>query len=402
MHAARGDSRVESEAESAAAMYRRTEYVFSPSVIYPALAYSRAVRGDIGGAADALAQLESLGHGAGAHRQALDRLAYLLTGTREDAHGPPRPAAAQTPLNLAGVPRLAAGAEYVSDLRIDSMLPAFARSIDEALEAGLVITPGWPHFLPRIRAELAVTAGDGDAADRLGFAEDIATRQGLEFELVLIDLLWSRLATDQGEAAERAANAISRADRAGLLTGVAVGQRRLRELGAPSHSPMARVVLNTDIVASTDLTRSLGDEVWLSVLDEHDELVRSSVRRHGGVVFKHTGDGMFAWFVSASEAVLATQSLLAEFESRRLHRGRVSMQIRAGMSLGTPLSRDDGDLFGLTVIEASRLCSAAEAGTGIASAAVADAAGVALHAHGRLDLKGFRDPVDTFRIDPSL
>ena len=66
---------------------------------------------------------------------------------------------------------------------------------------------------------------------------------------------------------------------------------------------------------------------------------------------------MFAWFATPADAVRATEVLLGEFEHGRLHGGRVPMRIRAGLALGSPLSREDGDLFGMTVIEAAR-CAA--------------------------------------------
>jgi class 3 adenylate cyclase len=41
------------------------------------------------------------------------------------------------------------------------------------------------------------------------------------------------------------------------------------------------------------------------VLADHDEVVRSAVEGHGGIVFKHTGDGMCAAFSSATDALRA-------------------------------------------------------------------------------------------------
>jgi len=77
------------------------------------------------------------------------------------------------------------------------------------------------------------------------------------------------------------------------------------------------------------------------------------------------------------------------------------MRIRAGLSLGSPRSRGDGDLFGITLIEAARLCSLAPAGTALATEAIAVAAGHPLSFHGRLELKGFDDAVDAYRVEPT-
>jgi class 3 adenylate cyclase len=396
--AARGDPSVEVEAENAAAMYRRTSYVFSPGLFYPALAYARATHGDIDGAQEALSDLESIGQSAGSHRRALARFDRLFGGS-------PIPSRRATPRHdrpdLSTLAALGAFADEAIDLCDHRAMSNAAAKIDEVLASGVVMSPSWPHYFPRIRAEIAVALDELDAGDRLEAATNAAVAQGIEFERVLLDLLASAIADDHTVAVERAATALRRADEGGLLAGVVVSQDRLRQLGADPLRPLARAVLNTDIVSSTDLTRTLGDERWLEVLDEHDELVKSTVRRHGGIIFKHTGDGMFAWFASAADAVRATEILLGVFEGGRLHDGRVALRIRAGLSLGSPRSRGDGDLFGMTVIEAGRLCNAASPGTALASASVAEASMRSLAFHARLDLKGFDVAVEAYTVEPN-
>jgi class 3 adenylate cyclase len=395
--AVRGASGVEVEAENAAAMYRRTSYVFSPGLLYPALAYARATRGDIDGARDALSDLESIGQSAGSHRRALARFDRFLGGSPEPSRRP-RPRDRRPDLEmLAG---LAAGADDAIGVGDTAAMAEAARRIDDVLACDVVMAPSWPHYFPRIRAQLAIALDEPDARDRLESVVESAAAVGLAFERVLLDLLASTVADEHRDAVECAARALRRADDTGLLAGVVLSQERLRRLGTDPLRPLARAVLNTDIVSSTDLTRTLGDERWLEVLDEHDELMKSTVRRHGGVVFKHTGDGMFAWFASAADAVAATEILLGAFEQGRLDDGRVAMRIRAGLALGSPRSRSDGDLFGMTVIEAARLCSAASPGVALVSAAVAERSLRSLALHGRLDLKGFDRPVEAYRIEP--
>jgi class 3 adenylate cyclase len=395
--AARGDAAVEVEAENAAAMYRRTSYVFSPGLLYPALAYARATRGDIEGAQDALSELESIGQPAGSHRRALARFGRLL-------HDAPEPSRRARPRShrpdLGTLAALGAGADEAIDLGDTRAMADAAGRIDEVVASGVSMAPSWPHYFPRIRAQIAVELDEPDVHDRIEAATDAAEAEGVLFERVLLELLASAVADDHTAAVEHAATALRRADESGLLAGVVLSQDRLRQLGTDPLRPLARAVLNTDIVSSTDLTRTLGDERWLEVLDEHDELVKATVRRHGGVIFKHTGDGMYAWFASAADAVAATEILLGVFEHGHLHDGRVALRIRAGLALGSPLSRSDGDLFGMTVIEAGRLCSAASPGVALASAAVAEASMRTLAFHDRLDLKGFDRAVEAYRVDP--
>ena len=56
--------------------------------------------------------------------------------------------------------------------------------------------------------------------------------------------------------------------------------------------------LFTDIEGSTQRWQH-DDQAMSAALASHDHLIRLVVERHGGVVFKHTGDGVCAVFTSA-------------------------------------------------------------------------------------------------------
>src|SRR5262249_4025197 len=73
--------------------------------------------------------------------------------------------------------------------------------------------------------------------------------------------------------------------------------------GADDRDPGIRTILFTDVVNSTTLTQSLGDEAALAVLGVHDTIVRDALSALGGREIKHTGDGIMASFVSAASAV---------------------------------------------------------------------------------------------------
>ena len=68
------------------------------------------------------------------------------------------------------------------------------------------------------------------------------------------------------------------------------------------ESPV-RVILFTDLCDSTQQTQELGDEGYMLLLREHDELVRTALHKQGGREVKHTGDGIMASFLSVSAAV---------------------------------------------------------------------------------------------------
>src|SRR3972149_3811049 len=77
-------------------------------------------------------------------------------------------------------------------------------------------------------------------------------------------------------------------------------------------------VLFTDVVGSTDLTTSRGDEAARDVLRAHEELVRQQVQEHGGREVKAIGDGFMVAFGSARQALacaVGIQRALAEWNA---------------------------------------------------------------------------------------
>jgi adenylate cyclase len=92
-------------------------------------------------------------------------------------------------------------------------------------------------------------------------------------------------------------------------------------------------------------------------------VVVPSVERHGGRVFKTTGDGFLAIFASAGEALDAAIEIQDGFAARDL-------RLRIGLNLGDVIEAD-GDVFGDGVNIAARLEAMAEPGGIYASAAVA-------------------------------
>jgi class 3 adenylate cyclase len=156
-----------------------------------------------------------------------------------------------------------------------------------------------------------------------------------------------------------------------------------------------RTILFTDIEGSTRLTQQLGDAGAMDMLREHDRIVEEALGRHGGSEVKHTGDGVMAAFpsvVGAIESAVQIQRRLAEADDR--------FRVRIGMSAGEPVT-ERNDLFGAVVQLAARLCSHAEPGSVVVSSAVHDLAlgkGFAFRKRGRLSLKGFDEPVDTFEV----
>jgi class 3 adenylate cyclase/pimeloyl-ACP methyl ester carboxylesterase len=121
-----------------------------------------------------------------------------------------------------------------------------------------------------------------------------------------------------------------------------------------------RAVLVTDLVDHTEMMQRLGDEAGRGVLREHERITRGLLNEHGGTEVKTMGDGFMASFTSVAEATacaVALQRAFATYSEKESER----LRVRMGLAAGEPID-DEGDLFGSTVILASRIARRAGAG----------------------------------------
>jgi class 3 adenylate cyclase len=178
-------------------------------------------------------------------------------------------------------------------------------------------------------------------------------------------------------------------------------------LGAPPlHPPgdayvesAVRAILFTDLCDSTKRTQELGDEGYMSLLHEHNEVVRTALDERGGREVKHTGDGIMASFLSISGAVESGIDVQQSLQ-RRNQEAEPPIDLRIGISVGEPVT-EDGDLFGSSVQLSARLCGVASTGGIAVSSAVRDlCAGklIEFESKGALSLKGFAEPVPIFEV----
>jgi class 3 adenylate cyclase len=162
------------------------------------------------------------------------------------------------------------------------------------------------------------------------------------------------------------------------------------------RDPGIRTVLFTDIVDSTSLTQSLGDEAAMAMLDLHNEVVRKALGESSGREVKHTGDGIMASFLSPASAVKCAIQIQSELAKHESNRGDSPVKIRIGAAAGEPVEQHN-DLFGCTVQLASRLCSVASPEQILVSTAVAELCsgkrGFSFKDIGEVNLKGFDRPV---------
>jgi class 3 adenylate cyclase len=126
-----------------------------------------------------------------------------------------------------------------------------------------------------------------------------------------------------------------------------------------------RIICFTDLVGSTELIDRLGQSEYMTLLTEHDLIIREALIRWKGHEVKHTGDG----FMVAFEGIDGT--LRWSLDVRDAFEQRSDLDVRVGVAAGEPVDHDD-DLFGAAVTMANRICSSAGPGQIYVSHAVRD------------------------------
>ncbi len=121
-----------------------------------------------------------------------------------------------------------------------------------------------------------------------------------------------------------------------------------------------RTVLFTDLVNHTDMMQRLGDARGRDVLREHERITRDTLKQHGGVEIKTDGDSFMVSFASVGSALDCAVALQCAFANYN-ETAPEPIAVRMGLNAGEPIE-EDGDLFGSTVILASRIAAIASTG----------------------------------------
>jgi len=176
--------------------------------------------------------------------------------------------------------------------------------------------------------------------------------------------------------------------------GAKLDEERVKELlGGEAR----RTFLFTDIVDSTKLLGTLGDDKWKKLLARHNELVRQRIADSGGEVIKQTGDGFFASFGSPKSAIEAAVAI-----QRALHDEIVAPDVRIGVHTGGAFHTggDASDYGGQGVHTAARIGAAAGAAEILVSHETLDGIGTAfrLSEPRAQELKGFEQPVEVVSV----
>jgi class 3 adenylate cyclase len=172
------------------------------------------------------------------------------------------------------------------------------------------------------------------------------------------------------------------------------------EPGEPWAATAFRVILFTDIEDSTRLTNELGDVAALQLIRDHDQIVRDSLKSHGGTEVKHTGDGIMASFTLVSNAAECATEIQRRLDERN-KTTQPALNVRIGVSAGEPVT-EQNDLYGAVVTLAARLCEAADPGGVLVASTVRDLAlgkGFRFQTREPVLLKGFDEPIQPFALE---
>jgi predicted ATPase/class 3 adenylate cyclase len=160
-------------------------------------------------------------------------------------------------------------------------------------------------------------------------------------------------------------------------------------VSAPAAAAPSGVVtfLFTDVEGSTRRWEADADGMR-AALAAHDDVLRKAIERHGGWLFKHTGDGVCAAFASprsAVDAAVAAQRVL-------------ELPVRMGIATGEAELRDE-DYFGAVLNRAARVMAAGHGGQVLlAESAAVLISGVDLVDLGPRRLRDLPTPVQVFQV----
>lgn len=154
-------------------------------------------------------------------------------------------------------------------------------------------------------------------------------------------------------------------------------------------------VLFTDLVDSTMQAVSMGDTKWRALIDTHFSLARIAFERFRGREVKTLGDGLLATFDGPGRAVRCAQEIAQSMQP-------LGVSVRAGVHTGEVEVADDGDIRGIAVNVASRVCQVAGGDEVLVSNTVKHlvaGSGLSFADLGPHTLKGLDEPMSLHRLE---
>jgi class 3 adenylate cyclase len=151
----------------------------------------------------------------------------------------------------------------------------------------------------------------------------------------------------------------------------------------PQPDRVLATVLFTDIVRSTEMAASLGDERWRDLLAQHHTVVRAELARFRGREIDIAGDGFLASFDGPARAVRCASAIISGVRD-------LGIEVRAGVHTGE-CEVMEGKLTGLAVHIGARVAALATPGAVLVSSTVRDlvaGSGIEFDDRGLHQLKG--------------
>jgi class 3 adenylate cyclase len=243
---------------------------------------------------------------------------------------------------------------------------------------------------------IALAEGDTDEAIRLlRHARDEWRGVGAPFETaqarVLLGVAFRRSGDEHAAIAE-----LDAAHAAFERIGARADAERAAELLGRQQT--RRTFVFTDIVGSTRLLETLGNEKWKKLLARHDELLEEQIANCGGEVVQQTGDGFFAAFASPKAALEAAVAI-----QRALQAEIVAPDVRIGAHTGDAFESEGASnpYGGDAVHLAARIGAAAGAGEILATRETLADAGTGFRSTNPRSeaFKGFEKPVEVISVE---
>jgi class 3 adenylate cyclase/Tol biopolymer transport system component len=164
--------------------------------------------------------------------------------------------------------------------------------------------------------------------------------------------------------------------------------------------------LFTDLVGSTQLIETLGDDTSDPLIRGHLKRLRAIVSMHRGRVVKSLGDGLMASFSSAAHAVDAAvhmqQVVAASASALEEGEAAAALELRVGINSGEAVY-DGIDYYGKPVWVAQRYCDAATGGQILVSEVVRELVGTrgshSFTDRGSVALRGVTEPARALQVE---
>lgn len=163
--------------------------------------------------------------------------------------------------------------------------------------------------------------------------------------------------------------------------------------GPAKPERVVATALFTDIVGSTELAASVGDQAWRDLLQRHDETIRTELARWRGHEVKTTGDGVLATFDGPTQAIRFAKALPNSLQP-------LGIEVRCGIHTGE-MEFLAGDVAGLAVHIAARISSLAGPSETLVSRTVKDlltGSSIQFDSRGPHSLKGVPDQWEIYAV----